>query len=265
MYSSTRDSLMEYSIISKKPQWRRIVLLMLMFAIIIPLTLSACMNWQSGTDWRTADRSSAGIAPDPSAHPAALVQVYAARAFRWRGALAVHTWIATKREEAARYTVHQVMGWRVRYGGGSAIVSTLDAPDRHWFGNKPWVVTELHGETASAAIENIERAVRSYPYNHKYVLWPGPNSNTFVATIMRQVPELEAAMPALAIGKDYLPNGKLSAVTPSGGGYQLSVFGVIGILLGKQEGLELNLLGLTVGIDLFRPAIKLPGLGRLGY
>jgi hypothetical protein len=30
------------------------------------------------------------------------------------------------------------------------------------------------------------------------------------------------------------------------------------------EGIELNLLGGVIGIDLRRPAIKLPALGRLG-
>jgi hypothetical protein len=30
------------------------------------------------------------------------------------------------------------------------------------------------------------------------------------------------------------------------------------------EGVEINVLGLVLGIDLRRPAIKLPGLGRIG-
>jgi hypothetical protein len=39
---------------------------------------------------------------------------------------------------------------------------------------------------------------------------------------------------------------------------------VAGVTLAVAEGLELNLLGLVVGIDFARPALKLPGLGRLG-
>ncbi|WP_163143990.1 DUF3750 domain-containing protein, partial [Arhodomonas sp. KWT] len=66
--------------------------------------------WASGGfvvegDWRTASRASAGIAPVPGAAPEAIVQVYAARAFEWRGAFAVHTWIATKPAGGGRYTV----------------------------------------------------------------------------------------------------------------------------------------------------------------
>ncbi|BBI50557.1 hypothetical protein HORIV_29780 [Vreelandella olivaria] len=51
---------------------------------------------------------------------------------------------------------------------------------------------------------------------------------------------------------------------PSGTGYQLSFGGVAGIMLALEEGLELNLLGLSFGIDVMRPALKLPGIGRLG-
>jgi hypothetical protein len=35
-------------------------------------------------------------------------------------------------------------------------------------------------------------------------------------------------------------------------------------MAGWDEGLELNLLGLTFGVDVRRPALKLPAIGRLG-
>ena len=66
-----------------------------------------------GTDHRTANRDSAGIAPDPAETPEAVVQIYAARALNWRGIFGVHTWIATKPEKAPDFTVHQVLGWRL--------------------------------------------------------------------------------------------------------------------------------------------------------
>ena len=37
-----------------------------------------------------------------------------------------------------------------------------------------------------------------------------------------------------------------------------------GVSLGWVEGIELNFLGLITGVDLRRPAIKLPGWGRIG-
>ncbi len=36
-------------------------------------------------------------------------------------------------------------------------------------------------------------------------------------------------------------------------------------MVAREEGIEVNLLGLTLGIDFAGPALKLPGLGRLGW
>ena len=56
---------------------------------------------------------------------------------------------------------------------------------------------------------------------------------------------------------------RLVAPTP-GSGYQVSIGGVLGVMASRVEGLEINLLGLTFGIDPFSPALKLPFVGRLG-
>jgi hypothetical protein len=52
--------------------------------------------------------------------------------------------------------------------------------------------------------------------------------------------------------------------TPSGTGWQVSAWGVLGAALARAEGLELHFLGATIGIDPQDLAIKLPGLGVLG-
>jgi len=77
------------------------------------------------------------------------------------------------------------------------------------------------------------------------------------------VPELEVDLPPTAIGKDY-SGAKLIDSAPSGKGFQLSVFGVLGLTASSVEGLEMNVLGLTFGINPFDPALKLPLVGRLG-
>jgi hypothetical protein len=79
------------------------------------------------------------------------------------------------------------------------------------------------------------------------------------------VPELKLDLPVTAIGKDYPINGSLLDRTPSGTGYQLSMLGLLGVSMAREEGLEMNLLGLSFGIDFFRPALKLPFVGRLGF
>ena len=52
---------------------------------------------------------------------------------------------------------------------------------------------------------------------------------------------------------------------PSGTGYQVSLWGIVGAMAAWKEGIELNLLGLVVGVDFQPLALKLPGLGRLGF
>ena len=103
----------------------------MLFGVLLigPLLVVSCGNVRLGQDWRTADRSATGIAPDPAVVQEAMVQVYAARAFNWRGMFAVHTWIATKAENAPTYTVHQVLGWRKRRGL-PVVVSAPDESDQ---------------------------------------------------------------------------------------------------------------------------------------
>ncbi len=113
-------------------------------------------------------------------------------------------------------------------------------------------------------IDDIEAAVASYPYADQYHAYPGPNSNTFLAHIGRQVPSLKLDLPANAIGKDYRPLTSLVGVSTSGSGLQISLLGLLGVSVGVQEGLEFNVLGLNFGIDLNSPVLRLPFWGRLG-
>lgn len=243
---------------------RALILLVLLLAGPLAATgLTGCARLSG--DWTTASRQSAGIAPDPARVKEAVVQVYGARAFRWRGAFAVHTWIAVKPENAAAFTSYEVTGWGVRRGGGSAINVGEGAPDRYWYGAKPELIADLRGPRAADAIAKIVAAVKTYPYPDSYRTWPGPNSNTFVAHVLRQAPEVAADLPPTAIGKDFLPNGDMVAHTPSGGGAQVSLLGVAGVLISAEEGIELNLLGLSFGLDPLEAALRLPGVGKVGF
>jgi hypothetical protein len=119
------------------------------------------------------------------------------------------------------------------------------------------------GEPAERAIEGIEDAVSTYPGGYR--LWPGPNSNTLIADLIRSVDELQVDLPPTAIGKDFLPGWGILAPAPSGTGWQLSLGGALGILVAIEEGIELNLLGAVFGLDLNPPGFKLPIVGGLGF
>jgi hypothetical protein len=214
--------------------------------------------------WATADKSSMGLTPPPEEEPRALVQIYAARTVRWRGYFAVHSWVAVKEENASSYRTYHVIGWRLRRGLEVVQIED-DLPDRRWFGNEAELLFDLRGPEAAALIPRVHAAALSYPYPKTYRAWPGPNSNTFVSHILRQVPELGIELPPHAIGKDWLPEGGVLGRSESGTGFQLSLFGVLGMTLGLAEGVEFNVLGLSFGVDVWRPALKLPMVGRLGF
>ena len=213
-------------------------------------------------DWRNASREPVGLAPEPADTPEAVVQVYAARTWGWRGYFGVHTWVAVKPARAKTYTVYEVIGWRLRWEG-SALAIRNRIPDERWFGAVPALLADKRGHDADALIGRIDQAARAYPYAAQYTMWPGPNSNTFTAWIGRAVPELGIDLPPTAIGKDYLGD-RLIAAAPSGSGVQLSLFGLLGVIASSIEGFEVNVLGLTFGFDPFSPALKLPFIGRIG-
>ena len=215
------------------------------------------------THWSEASLNSAGIAPDPLDTPEAVVQVYAARAYNWRGAFGSHSWISVKPHGSRYYTVYQLVGWRLRYSPSAISIREGGPADFLWFNAMPRLLVEHRGSTAQAMIPLIEQAVQSYPYPHQYRVWPGPNSNTFVAWVARQVPALRLDLPATAIGKDYLANGDWLAAMPSGTGWQVSLYGLLGIGLAREEGIEFNLLGLSFGIDVNDLALRVPGWGAI--
>jgi hypothetical protein len=232
--------------------------------LLLPLAGGCAALDRAGQSWWQLRRDSSGQAPDPAATPDPVVQVYAARTVGWRGIVAVHSWIAVKPAGAPGYTRYEVMGWGVG-NGASALRVNRAGPDNYWFGSRPELLVDRRGEGVDELIARIETAISAYPYPASYRTWPGPNSNTFTAYLGRAVPELRLDLPVTAIGKDFIPGGIPVARSPSGTGVQLSLFGLLGVLAGLEEGLELNLLSLTFGVDLKRPALKLPVVGRVGF
>lgn len=240
-----------------------ILLVILLSFVVIGIGLAISGRVQLNADFETANRSSANLAPAITT-PEAVIQVYAARAFNWRGLFSEHTWVALKSANSNQYQVLQVLGWR-QYSGLPVVWLRNDVPDRSWFGNAPRVILDVRGAEAQKLIPKILVSAKSYPYQKNYYLWPDPTSNTFTAYIARQVPELRLVLPGNAMGKDFLPQGKIFAKAPSGTGYQISLFGLLAILLAKEEGLEVNILGFVFGVNPWKIFLDWPMIGRIGF
>jgi hypothetical protein len=244
----------------------RIVKRMLwLFALfyLLPIGIAAALHQRNGIgpNWSQADRSSVGQLPPASEHHAALVRVFAAPTVRWRGIFAVHSWIVFKPEGATAYTRHDYTAW------GDPIRVNGFVADGRWFGRAPELVFAADGPAASAMIPRMQAAIDAYPWRSRgdYRVWPGPNSNTFVAAVLDAVPEAGAVLPPTAIGKDYPYDGQWLRRTASGTGLRLTLGGLAGVTVAWVEGIEINILGAVAGLDIRRPALKLPGHGRLGW
>lgn len=219
------------------------------------------INGNHAPSWNQADWSSAGIFPSVANDTDAVVYVMAAKTGRWKGGFAVHTWIVTKPEGAPNYTRYEVVGW------GKPLRVNAYAPDARWYSNEPQIVKVIHGNQAKSIIPKIEKAVAQYPYSDRgdYNLWPGPNSNSFVSYVLNQVPEIGIVAPANAVGRDFIAGGKFVNIDPDWLNIQVTYKGYVGFALGRRSGFELHFIGLTVGIDILNPAIKVPGFGRIGF
>jgi hypothetical protein len=164
-----------------------------------------------------------------------------------------------KPEGATHWTRYDVVGW------GMPVRKDAYVADALWYGNAPRVIYRLQGKKAASLIPDIEQQIAAYPFSRKgsYTVWPGPNSNTFVSWVVRHTPGLDAELPPVAVGKDWLGPGFQTAAAPSKSGYSFAWGGFIGGTLALEEGVELHLLGETIGLDPNDLAIKLPALGKL--
>lgn len=240
---------------------KRFFLFVLVFFVAPGLThLAIWAATDRPASWREADWTSAQMLPAASASEAAKIYVMSARTGGLKGAISKHSWIVLKRPGADHYDRYDVVGW------GRPIRHNAYPADGKWYSNLPKIQFKATGKTAAMLIPEIERAISNYRWQNRgdYTIWPGPNSNTFVASIIRSVPGFDARLPSTAIGKDFPTSGKFVDIDEARQSIHLSLFGYAGVTVGIKSGLQINILGLVTGIDWYRPALLLPGFGRIG-
>lgn len=168
--------------------------------------------------------------------------------------IARHPWFAVRHKGELIWRVYEV-------GGGGDDANPVD--------HDPYVDTILHGlwrgadgERAAACIERVASGIKD-DIEKRYTFYPGPNSNTFGDVVLRRC-KLAASLPATSIGKDW--RGLFGVgISSERTGIQVET-PLLGVKLGLKEGIELHVLGLSFGVDVWPPAIILPlGPGRLGF
>jgi uncharacterized protein DUF3750 len=212
-----------------------------MRSVILALALAGCVIGRRPLEQPTNDVTTVALLTGTLGHPL--------------DGIARHPWFAIRRAGEREWHVYEVGG------GGSE-----DDPFRH---HSPYGNPILHkvwrgaaGERAAACIERVAGDVRSR-VERDYIFYPGPNSNTFGDVVLRKC-KLSASLPSTSVGKDW--RGVIGAgVTSERTGLQLET-AIVGVKLGLKEGVEVHLIGLSFGVDLWPPALILPlGPGRLGF
>ena len=168
--------------------------------------------------------------------------------------IARHPWFAVRDKGGTDWQVFEV-------GGGGSISDPAK--------NSPYVEPILHkvwrgeeGERAAECVKRVGPEVKSQ-IERDYIFYPGPNSNTFGDVVLRKC-KLSAALPSTAVGKDW--RGLIGAgITSERTGVQLET-PVLGLKVGLKEGIEVHVIGLSIGVDFWPPAIIVPlGPGRIGF
>jgi len=244
-----------------RPRRRTIIMLTIFALFLLPLLVRAAVYiaGDAPRSWNDADWSSTGILPKAADFQPARVIVFTGKTGAWKGIFSVHSWIVFKHAGDKAWTRYDVVGW------GTALRKNNWPVDGLWYGNKPVAIADVTGAEAEKIIAKVETTVRDYRFGRAgdYKIWPGPNSNSFVAEVLRAVPELGVSLPPNAVGRDFR-DGFYAGWTDSHTGFELNLAGYAGIKIGWVEGVEINLLGLVAGLDLRHPGVKLPGFGHIG-
>ena len=235
------------------------VLLFVLGIFIVPSLLHLAL-WQfqdRPKRWNQANWRSAGILPRVPALDEAGVWLMSASTGGMKGAFADHSWIVLKKPGTRRYERYDVVGW-----GPPLRRNGYDA-DARWFSNPPRIVSHVEGDAARRILHKVEQAIADYRWSNRgdYGIWPGPNSNTFTAAIVRAVPEWDAAVPPRGVGRDFPEDGRWFGRTAAGTWFA-TLGGYAGLRVGPNHGLELNFLGLVAGLDPLRRAVKVPSFGE---
>ncbi len=116
------------------------------------------------------------------------------------GLFASHYWfVVFDGARAERWEV-----WQTKNAGGRAVGHVhcdLKPPDAGVGGGSMRVDAEWTGDEA-ARIREVLKAAQAYPFCERYRYWPGPNSNTYAAWVLRQA-NIRHPLARRAIGRGY--------------------------------------------------------------
>lgn len=171
----------------------------------------------------------------------------------WYTRFASHSWFVVRSKADGAWRRVEIVGPAT--GVVDRPVEADDAfADERW-GRPVEVLAAYAGRDAAVMANEVRLMAEDYD-GTTYRAWPGPNSNTFVERVLREVEGLSAQLDHNAVGKDWAFPGRIGA-TGSGAGLELEL-PLVGLQVGLLEGVELHLFGLTLGVGIWPLSLKLP-------
>lgn len=174
----------------------------------------------------------------------------------WYSHFAEHTWVDVKLGEEERWLRAEVLN--ESSGAACSPIGAVEARgDWRWSDEAVRVHAVIVGERAQRIAQRIESVTAQLAprYDGGYEAWPGPNSNTFVRDLSREIPELAFTFDHNALGKDYA--WLRAGLTPSRTGVELDTW-PLGFAVALREGFELHVLQLPFAVRVWPPRIALP-------
>lgn len=153
--------------------------------------------------------------------------------------------------------------YRVEVAHPKSGVRNQEIPTSAAYGRKRWGErVRILSQSDGSKNPNFARDIRAFAASYDdsvYRSYPGPNSNTFMEKMIRKVDGVNAVLDHNAMGKE---NGFYAGKTTGGTGLKLQT-PVVGVALGLKEGVEVSALGLSAGVSIYPPSVRIPFLPKI--
>jgi hypothetical protein len=171
----------------------------------------------------------------------------------WVSRFAIHSWVDYRADVHSPWKRVEVMNKTRGLLHHQIDYETVHSRER--WGNGVRVLSQSDGKNSPDFVREIKDFSDNYDAT-TYTAWPGPNSNTFVERLLREVNGLTAQLDHNAVGKGH---GFYAGRTTGGTGIELQS-SFVGAAIGLREGVELSLMGLSSGVSVIPFSVKIPFL-----
>ena len=183
---------------SRRPSRRKLIMLIILAVFLLPILARAAF-YAAGNDprsWRDADWSSTGLLPPAPQDNRRASSCSPARPAPGRACsrCIVGSCSSAPAPKSGRATTWSAGVRRcARTTGRRTAAGTATCRS---------AIADISGPQAERLIPKIEKAVADYNFAQAgdYRVWPGPNSNSFTAAVLRAVPELHRGAAAQCRG-----------------------------------------------------------------